>query len=444
MAHLVTTTCPKCGAHVPVPEGADRATCQYCQTVSLLKTAPPAHAVATSGGGSWFVPLVVMGLLVAGCGVGIAVLFLGSAPTRAPVVTAGPVVSAPAVPEEPEVQVAEAPTPPPEPPAPVLRVRGDAPFFAVDLDGDGRSELVAPVALERASLFAVFDAQTGAERVRTPELPAAELLAVAGGSVKRLVVTTRLGQLHAYDLLSGAEQWTSALADSVLALCTTGDGELHVSTADQRQLLLDLTTGRQSETRAACTPRLARSSAGEDPRDRHDYSAPLGVEAYRCGSSRVMGSASFTVPDACRSKIPSSLDGMVAHRIWKHGAGWLVFGVRVPGRYVPKLAYLERGRVVWSLDVPVANPLDAEQGSTREAALAGTTLAVLYSTESDRKRWITAFDITDGRRVFTQELVGCDRHSGFIATEDAFVVRCDTQLRVLGAADGALRTTIGE
>ena len=34
--------------------------------------------------------------------------------------------------------------------------------------------------------------------------------------------------------------------------------------------------------------------------------------------------------------------------------------------------------------------------------------------------------------------------SGFVATEDAFVVRCDTQLRVLGVADGALRTTIGE
>ena len=92
----------------------------------------------------------------------------------------------------------------------------------------------------------------------------------------------------------------------------------------------------------------------------------------------------------------------------------------------------------------VANPLDAEQGSSRSAALAGTTLAVLYATESDHKEWIAAFDVTDGRRVFTQELVGCDRHSGFVATEDAFVVRCDTQLRVLGVADGALRTTIGE
>ncbi|MBK7775065.1 MAG: hypothetical protein IPI43_13190 [Sandaracinaceae bacterium] len=69
------------------------------------------------------------------------------------------------------------------------------------------------------------------------------------------MVTTRLGQLHAYDLVSGAEQWTSALADTVLAVCTTREGELHVATADQRQLLLDLTTGRQSGApAAACTP----------------------------------------------------------------------------------------------------------------------------------------------------------------------------------------------
>ena len=442
MARLVTTTCPKCGAHVPVEEGADRATCKYCQTVSLLKKTQAIPAVPVRSGASWVLPFIMVTAVVVLCGVGGLVLLLKSESAPSAGVVQGPTVAEPSVELAPIPEVVPAPEPPP--PAPVLHVRSDAPFFAMDLDGDGASELVAPVSLEQASLVAVFDARTGAERVRTPELPAAELMAVAGTTVKRLVVTTRLGQLHAYDLVSGAEQWTSALADTVLSLCTTREGELHVATADQRQLVLDLTTGRQSETRTACTPVLALSRAGEDPRDRHDYGAPLGVEAYRCGSGRVMGSANYTVPDACRSKIPSNLDGMVAHRIWKHGAGWLVFGVRVPGRYVPKLAYLERGRVVWSLDVPVANPLDAEQGSSRSAALAGTTLAVLYATESDHKEWIAAFDVTDGRRVFTQELVACDRHSGFIATEDAFVVRCEQQLRVLNATDGSARTTIGE
>ena len=77
--------------------------------------------------------------------------------------------------------------------------------------------------------------------------------------------------------------------------------------------------------------------------------------------------------------------------------------------------------------------------------LVGTTLAALYTSESgDRNTWITAFDVTDGRRIFSQELTGCERVSNLVATEDAFVVRCDHQLRVLSATDGAQRATIGE
>lgn len=444
MARLVTTTCPKCGANVPVEPGADSATCSYCQTVSHVKKTQAMPAVAASAGPSWVGPVIVVSAVVVLCGVGGLVLMLRGevAPSAGP--TAVPTIAAP-IPEQPVAEVEPTPlTPSPAPPAPVLRVRTNAPYFAADLDDNGQSELVVPVVLDQTALYAVFDAHTGAERVRTPELPSAELLAVAGARVKRLIVTTRLGQLHAYDLVSGAEQWTTALADSAVALCTTDEGELHVSTADQRHLLLDLTTGRQSETRASCTPVLARSMGGEDPRDRHDYGAPAGMEAYRCGGTRVMGSSSYTVPDICHGKIPNNLEDMVAHRIWKREAGWLVFGVRTPGRYVPKLAYLERGRLVWSVDVPAANPLDAEQGGPREVALAGTTLAVLYTTESDHKRWFTAFDITDGRRLYTHELESCPGSGGIIATEDAFAVRCEQQLRILGASDGALRTTIGD
>lgn len=445
MASLVTTTCPKCGANVPIPEGADRATCKYCQTVSHVKTtrAMPMTAPRPASGGL-LLPIIALTGVTMACGIGAAVFMLNS--SAAPESSAAPVVSAPEVEvmPVPEVQ-AELPAPPEAPPPPVLHLRDGSPVFSVDLEGDGAHELIAPVSLEGTPLYAVFDPHTGAERGRTVALPDTDLLAIAGTTVKRLIVSTRLGQLHAYDLGSGAEQWTTALADSVLALCTTRDGELHVSTADERHLLLDLTTGRQTETRATCAPLQAMAQGRADPRDRHDYDAPLGVEAYRCGGTRVMGSANFTVPDICHGKIPGNLDGIVAHRIWKHGAGWLIFGVRAPGRYVPKIALVERGRLVWSVDVPAQNPLEAEQGGPRETALVGTTLAALYTSESgDRNTWITAFDVADGRRIYSQELTGCERAGGLVATEDALVVRCDHQLRVLNATDGAVRTTIGE
>ncbi|MEZ4328315.1 MAG: PQQ-binding-like beta-propeller repeat protein [Polyangiales bacterium] len=442
MARLVTTTCPKCGANVPVEPGAERATCMYCQTVSVLKPAA-ASSEPSRGSSGGLLALLALGALLIVCGAGGAFYLLwGQSAPAYPEPPSVAVMAEPAIPEPTVAEPAEeAPVEPP--PAPALRMRAEAPFFAEDLDGDGQRELIVPVTLQQAQLYAVFDARTGAERTRTPELPRAELVAVAGTTVKRLVLTTRLGQLHAYDLLSGAEQWTSALADSALSLCTTRDGELHVTTADQRQLLLDLTTGRQSETRATCSPAIARSMSGEDPRDRHDYGAPIGTEAYRCGSGRVIGSSSYTIADACRGKIPSSLDGMVAHRIWKHGAGWLVFGVRAPGRYVPRMAYLERGRVTWAQDVPAANPLDAEQGGPREVALVGNTLAIVYATESDRSKWLTAFDVTDGHRVFTQQLSACDGGTDLGATEDAYVLRCGETVQVLEPADGSIRATLG-
>ncbi len=455
MARLVTLSCPRCGAHLEAEEGADRITCKYCKTTSMLRATQAMPAARPSSGGkgaglALLVLLVPIGLCVAGAAFFVVMRAAPSGPPPSPASVA-PVsmpVPTPAIPMPPTPV-----EPPPPPAAPVVHVLESAPMFVADADADGRNELIAPISSELSgettTHWAVFDTQTGAERARTPAIERLDqAMPALVASARRLVLATRDGQLIGYDLGSGAQQWNTTLGERVASICAVRtEGSVEVLTDAARKLLVDLTTGRQTETREACTTMLARNELAESS-DRRDDSAPAGIEAYQCGSVHVMtGSGSGTIPDACRARAhvdSDRLDGMVGHRVWKHGDGWLVFGVRVPGRYVPKVGLIGRShRLEWSQDVPLVNPLDAEQGGPRNVGLAGETLVVAYETESDRATHVTSFQASTGQRGWTVTLGPDVDVSQIIGTDDAAILRMDHVVRVMNASDGATRVTIG-
>ncbi len=447
MPALKSVNCPSCAGDIQFDGASEQVTCRYCGTTSFIQQGrrrAPAN-----------MPVIIVGphvasLFALALGLGAALIAAGAALFVA-------LRPSPAPPAPPKLALAPvlAPTPPapkaPEPPpAPVIRVLSDTPTLFADLDGDQKADAIAPISVSlagaRTEHYAVFAGTSAALLARTPTLPERRNALVALIE-RRLVIAQRNGQLSAYDLGSGDLQWSSTLGERVVALCKGPAGAAHVTTDADRRLHLDLITGRQTPTREACATLLARADAARDPRDRRDHQAPLELESYSCGGVRVMGDQNYAVPDAClsRARVDSDrLDGMVGHRIWRQGADWLVFGVRKPGAYVPMVGRLRRGRFVWKSEVPAQNPLEAQEGGPRFAALAGDQLTLAYESGRPTRWWLTAFAAQDGARRWTRELPA-ELHGLHTlgAADDRVFVQADEALLFLDAAQGEPKASVG-
>ena len=445
MNRLITATCPRCGAQVQPAPGSEQVTCNYCGTVSFVARpqalrAPHAAPVPVKANGV----LVLLGLgvsMLTLIGVGAAVwLITKSDPPAVPTPTSAPVPI-----RVPEAAATRA-VPRAAPVASPIKILSGTPPLVADVDGDGRDDVVVPISAAGAAgtteHYAAFNGKNGKELSRTPAIDdrSSTLPSVIG---RRLITASRSGQLTGYGLANGSQQWTTALGARVTAFCSAKNPDsLLVATDDRRTLAVDLTTGRQSETKEACSVVLARSDRGSDPRDRHDYSAPRGVESYHCGGVTVMGSDNYTVADQClvRARVDTDrLDGLVGHRLWKSDQSWIVFGVRKPGAYVPMVGLISKGRVAWKSEIPQDNPLEAQEGSPQYVGLAGPSIVATYASEKTRHIFVTAFAIEGGARRWTTPLPDAITSlSSLVASKDRVFVQAGDQLFVIDASSGGV------
>jgi outer membrane protein assembly factor BamB len=265
----------------------------------------------------------------------------------------------------------------------------------------------------------------------------------------RLLLLTRTGQVIGHDL-TGKQQWSTALGDRGERFCAaTQPDSVLVPTADERVLLLDVKTGKQSPTGrpSSCTPVPSdQEFANFDPRDRSDPRAPAGVLGVRCGSARVMGSQNYTVPDACRERArfdPDRLGGLVAHALWQTADGWLVLGVRDPGTHTPLVARVQGKALAWKADVPEGNPLLASEGGPSPVALAGDVVIAGYRLQTGSKQLLTAFALADGKRLWHIDAPGRGSIDHVAAANGQALVYADGSVFVLDLATGAQLRTIG-
>lgn len=448
MVSLKTVHCPRCGAEVRLDAQKERATCAYCGTTSYVESAHKVDA-----------PVVVIKphvTVYVSLGLALLAVAVTGATVIVPMVTRAPPAAPPAAPlfsPAPTPALAVEPPVPEEPvEASVLRVQSYAEARLLDTDGDKTNELLVPVeqvlAGKTTRHFAIYELASGKLLRQTPALedPAEALIAVAHN---RLVLAQPLGQVLGYDLASGDPQWSTALGERVAALCEADSkvaDALQVVTDDGRSLLLDVKTGRQSPTKTTCRYPLAVSNGRHAPSDRRDYRAPRQLDAYQCGGVRVMGSDNYSVPDACkaRAKVDSDrLDGVVAHALWRTGAGWLVLGVRKPGAYVPMVGVYERAHWKWKSEAPAQNPLEAEQGGPRTPSLHGDSLVVSYGSGRPERQWLTRFDVRDGTRAWSVQLPESAQSLVAVAQDgSSVVVHANDAVRLLSIADGSLLRTI--
>ncbi len=387
----------------------------------------------------WIV-LGIVSLILLGTVAAVLLLVGGSAQS----VTAP---SAPSAPTKSTATTATEPTASAQPSAPPIAILSQFAPLLADVNADGHDDLVTEIALRGSGPatqhYVAFDGLTGRELSRSAAIAddRTDTLPVVVG--RRLITATHAGQLTSYGLANGSQQWTTALGARVIAFCAAKSVDsLLVSTDEQRQLAIDLTTGRQSETKEPCSLVLARSDRSGDPRDRHDYSAPRGVESYHCGGVTVMGDANYTVPDQCLARAhvdTDHLDGLIGHRLWKVEQNWLVFGVRKPGAYVPMVGLIKGGRVAWKAEVPQDNPLEAQEGSPQGIALAGSNVIATYATDKSRRLFVTAFALADGTRRWTTPLPDqVTSLSSLTSSAERVFVLANEQLFLLDAGSGKI------
>jgi DNA-directed RNA polymerase subunit RPC12/RpoP len=449
MNRVTSPICPRCGAQLqPVP-GSEQATCQYCGTTSFVKQPLPlpthpaavrpqsSHRLLFAAGG--LSALVVLGIV--GAVVGLA---HNGAPASIPPPSVHPLSTTGLSAASSAVAAAPIETPP-------VKIRESFAPLVADVDADGTPDVVASIVTtdaDRSEHFAAFSGKDGHELSRTPAIVAGSgaLTAVVG---RRLLSASRAGQLTGYGLATGGQQWTTALGARATAFCNAqSEDALIVTTDERRQLSIDLTTGRQSETKAACTAPITPAESGNSPRDRHDYDAPQGTESYRCGGVTVMGSENYTVQDQClvRARIDTDrLEGLVGHRLWKVEPGWLVFGIRKPGAQVPMVGLISRGKLAWKATLPLDNPLEAQEGSPQHVGLASNLVVAAYAMEKNSRPFVTAFAVADGTRRFHVALpAGVPRVSNLATSASRIFIQAREQLLVLDASDGTLLAMIGK
>ncbi|MFK8001346.1 MAG: PQQ-binding-like beta-propeller repeat protein [Polyangiales bacterium] len=424
---LSVQTCPQCGAAAPNAVVGQPHTCVYCGSVAVVKAtgSQPAHPqtmmhVPTHQAGGSKLAFVLGGvaaLLFVAAGIGTALMNSGE--------SSGP--------------SATSLTPPP---APALRHLGTNPDpIFEDLDGDGSLDLLAYVehveGVNHTHRLVGYDGATGALRLETRPISLGRYPLITRVGMHVLIAGDR-GQLVAYDLGSGDEQWTATLTEEPEAFCeNAAEGAVLLLTADERTISIDLATQVQTVGPATCV----HAAEHPDPEDRRDWDAPFGVDSYKCGTTRLIGSrGDMVLPDACAEYVDASLiEDMRLARIWQVESEWLLLGSMMEGRPLPMVGVFANGAVRWHSEVQETH-IGAGMGLPRHPTLMGDSVVVGYVT--DRVHMLSAFALEDGARRWTRALD--DDLNGMAGGAQQLFAHVGSRVLALDPASGETRLTFGD
>ncbi|MGC4069786.1 MAG: PQQ-binding-like beta-propeller repeat protein [Polyangiaceae bacterium] len=422
MSVLVSAQCSNCGAHLQLENGTTSVACPYCGKTFLVRSAPPAPEPpaprfrpsnvpqrSSKSSGSVLAKSFLVALVVGGL---VAIVGHLTRQENAATPVKGPAIEA-AKPASPTpTHAAQTPTKP----ADSIEFDADRPLLFANVNGDAWLDplLLATVKTDRDrfAAYAALDGKTGELLWKTAALGGNASSTRATVAYDRLITVDDSGQLTGFDIANGRQQWTTALGERWYAFCSAKEpATVNVITVDERSIAVDVKTGKQggiTKARVCNSAPFDRTvNEWDNPRDRRDRHAPAGIKSLRCGSTRVMGSENYVVPDACAATThvdSDDMDGVNASALWYLPTGLLVLGVKTPGSRIPMLGLWSRGKFTWKVEVPEGNPLDCDEGSTGLTTLNDDRVITIYTNKKRETATLTSFALTGGQRLWSSTI----------------------------------------
>lgn len=429
MVKIIEVKCPKCGAPLPVPPGAESVICQYCGAPSLVDRGrtqtrfPTAtlpgmapmnvvHVAHPTALGPILASLIGFIALIGGLAA--VILTTRGNPTGTVGGTGKPGVSLPGI------------TLPGTQPRYYF---DDRPMLA-DVNGDGVVDVVGKSSVPGAEQWiAAYDGRTLAPLWKTPLLAkdATDPYARRAIMFGRVLSADSLGKLQAYDLRSGTPAWSALLGEKAKRMCQ-GDGVIVVETVDEARHGYDPATGKAREIAKNAPCAMVQSSVDEE--------AP---------GYQIVGWWKLA-----ENGLPGLHDteGMSAHRaLIPTGPGpRFLLGGRAKGSSVAMVAAVDKKKVLWKDVVPGVDPLTTDVNvTTQDAAYVNGLIVIPYSMKDhDGGVRMACFDGMSGRRLWDVEVHRKTQVSAglSISNDDVFYASW-TALYVISLKTGKLRGVVG-
>jgi outer membrane protein assembly factor BamB len=288
-----------------------------------------------------------------------------------------------------------------------------------DVDGDGVDDVIGfdrNVSRDRMKLTA-FSGKTGHVLWHTASLGTYTTAYQSGiyAAPGVVVLWDQTAHVTGFDLKTGVKRWSVSAAEVVKGACSAGNAVV-LSTADKRQWSLDLTTGALAANGTGCTP------------DTHGaFDAMTGAHEKEDAHPKV--------------------DGMSVDNVYTRGTGpTIALGSRSPGTAVPMIAALDAsGAVLWKADIPGHDPLTANTGTPRSAAISDTLVAVTYE-RSRATPTLVVFDRTKGTRLYEIDMHKTMMNvlASVTITNASVLVSLWGSLQAFDPKTGATQYTIGD
>jgi LSD1 subclass zinc finger protein len=422
MVKIVEVKCPKCGAPLMVPPGAESVSCQYCGAPSFVdrgraKTrfpqgpGAPAMNVVHVAPPNAAAPLVValVGFLaVTGAVAGVLVSSSSSRST-----TVGgkglPGVLTPS--------------------SGPRHYFDDRPMLA-DVNGDGAPDIIGKSSIPGAEHWiAAYDGRTLAPLWKTAVLSkdASDSYARRAIMFGRVLSADSLGKLQAYDLRTGTPAWSALLGEKAKRMCQ-GDGTIVVETVDEARRGFDPQTGKPRDVAKNAPCAIVQTSVADE--------AP----GYQLIGWWKL--AEFGLPGL------HDVDGISAHRaLVPSGPGpRFLLGGRSKGSSVAMVAAVDKKKVLWKDVVPGVDPLTTDVNvTTQQAAYSNGLIVIPYSMKDhDGGVRMACFDGMSGKRLWDVEVHKKTQVSaGMNVSSDDVLYASWTALYVISLRTGKLRGVIG-